>query len=52
MQGKSDYTCNDYRQEMILLALKRKLAEEGLSGSEKEEIRRQIEIIESQMGMD
>ena len=51
MSENANYTCNDYRQEMILLALQRKLAEQDLSESEKAAIQEEIRRIEEQMGM-
>jgi hypothetical protein len=47
----SDYTCNDYRQEMILLSLTRRLEHEGLAEPEKEKLRRQIKKIEADLKM-
>jgi hypothetical protein len=46
------YTCTDYRTEMILLGLKRRLELEDLSAEEKEEILKQIKKIEAAMGLD
>jgi hypothetical protein len=51
MSDNANYTCNDYRQEMILLALQRKLAGADLSESEKTRIQEEIRRIEEQMGM-
>ena len=48
---KGNYTCNDYREEMILLGLQKRLNQENLSDKEKQEILREIEVIEKQMGM-
>ncbi len=42
-------TCNDYRQEMMLLALHRRLAEEDLSDLEKKAIKAEIEMLEESM---
>ncbi len=50
MKGK--YTCNDYREEMILLGLKRRLALEKLDENEKKEIIEQIKKNEKAMGLD
>lgn len=47
-----EYTCNDYRTEMILLALKRRLAQGSLSAEEKEEILKKIAKFEAVMGLD
>ena len=46
------YTCVDYRSEMILLGLKRRLHLEELSEEEREEIILQIEKFEAQAGLD
>ncbi len=46
------YTCNDYRTEMILLGLKRRLELEDLSAEKKKEILKQIKKIEAEMGLD
>ena len=48
----SNYTCTDYRAEMILLGLALRLQDEGLDSRQKEELRRQIKTIEAEMGMD
>lgn len=48
---QSAYTCNDYRQEMILLSLTRRLEDEGLAEPEKEKLRRQIKKIEADLKM-
>jgi hypothetical protein len=45
------YTCSDYRLEMILLGLRRRLNEEPLSASEKERILKEIRKIEAEMEM-
>ena len=47
----SRYTCNEYREEMILLGLVRKLADDSLSPQEKEKIRQEIETLEKRMGI-
>jgi hypothetical protein len=45
------YTCQDYREEQQLLALKKRLAEEELSPEEREEIQRAIQELERELGM-
>jgi hypothetical protein len=45
------YTCSDYRLEMMLLGLRRRLSEETLSESEKERILKEIRKIEAEMEM-
>jgi len=47
-----EYTCNDYRTEMILLGLRRRLELEYLSAEEKEEILKQIKKLEVSVGLD
>ena len=46
------YTCVDYRSEMILVGLRRRLQENGLSEAEKEKIRAEIRALETEMGLD
>ena len=48
---KMDYTCNEYRTEMILLGLQRRLQDDDLSEAEKKKIKEQIREIEQAMGM-
>ena len=45
------YTCREYREEMTLLGLRRRLKEETLAPEEKEELRRQIAQLEDEMNM-
>lgn len=45
------YTCTEYRQEMVLLSLKRQLAEPGLDNAEKQRLEKQIRQLEKEMGM-
>lgn len=46
------YTCNEYREEMILLGLQRRLASPDLSPEEKQAILKEISRVEKQMGLD
>ena len=46
------YTCTEYREEMILLGLKRRLAEPDLPETEKQALRERIRQLEQEMGMD
>lgn len=48
----SRYTCTEYRAEMILLGLMRRLQDEALESRQKEELLRQIKTIEAEMGME
>ncbi|KJS28409.1 MAG: hypothetical protein VR64_24700 [Desulfatitalea sp. BRH_c12] len=45
------YTCTDYRQEMILLSLQRRLADPTLDEHEKQHLQEQIRKLEADMGM-
>jgi len=45
------YTCSDYRLEMILLGLQRRLHNETLSDIEKQKILQEIKKLEITMGM-
>jgi len=51
MSNENKYTCNEYRQEMILLSLRLRLNKENLPESEKEIIQKEIRQIESTMEM-
>ncbi|MEE8542017.1 MAG: hypothetical protein V3S66_10185 [Desulfobacterales bacterium] len=46
------YTCAEYREEMLLLSLRKQLNREGLSEKQKQKIREEIKKLESQMEMD
>ena len=39
--GMSNYTCNDYREEMILVGLKKRLNKPGITKEEKEALLRE-----------
>jgi hypothetical protein len=45
------YTCNDYRSEMILISLNKKLTDPGLSEKDRQDIHKEIKRLEKQMGM-
>jgi len=45
------YTCNEYRQEMILAALQRQLAKPNLSPGTKKQLIKDIEKLEIAMGL-
>ena len=49
---KNIYTCNEYREEMILLGLQKRLSSNHLTRKEKEDLLIQIEDLEKQMGID
>ena len=46
-----DYTCVDYRAEMILLGLKRRLQNEELTDKEREDILSEIRKLETAIGL-
>jgi len=46
------YTCAEYREEMLLLSLRKQLNREGLSEKQKQKIREEIKNLESQMEME
>lgn len=47
-----DYTCQDYRAEMILAGLQKRLEGKGISEEEKKAVKAEIRKIEKQMGID
>jgi hypothetical protein len=51
-KGGQAYTCNEYREEMILLGLQRQLAEIDLSAERREGLLKEIARVEAQMGLD
>jgi uncharacterized membrane protein len=51
MGTRPKYTCSDYREEMTLLSLKRRLAREDLSEEEKRAIIEEIKRLEAIMRM-
>jgi hypothetical protein len=46
------YTCNEYREEMVLVGLRRRLADPSLDPREKAKLEKEIKQLEAQMGMD
>ena len=46
------YTCNEYREEMILLGLQKKLASPDLTEAEKEKLNKEIKEITKKMDME
>jgi hypothetical protein len=51
MQSKNTYTCNDYREEMRLLGLKKRLNDKKLSKAEKQAIEAEITKLEKALKM-
>jgi hypothetical protein len=52
MRKPKRYTCADYRKEMILLGLRRRLNEKDLTAEERERLMSEIRELEAEMGMD
>jgi hypothetical protein len=50
--GNQTYTCNEYREEMILLGLQRQLATPDLSLERRETLLKEIARVEALMGLD
>ena len=50
--ASNKYTCNEYRQEMILMALKKRLATSPLTPKEKQTIKIEIKKLQESMGME
>jgi hypothetical protein len=46
------YTCNEYREEMRLLGLRRRLEQQSLSEDERAKLVAEIESLERAMAMD
>ncbi len=46
------YTCADYREEMTLLGLQRRLNQPGLEEAEKNELKETIRRLKRRMGLD
>ncbi len=51
MTNTPAYTCADYREEMILLSLHRRLEDPGVSAKEKLAIRARIQELEKSLGI-
>lgn len=50
--SNNKYTCNEYREEMILLSLQRQLKNKELTDSEREKLLEEIKKIEKNMDME
>lgn len=49
-QSPHKYTCNEYREEMILLGLKQQLQKPHLSEAKREKLLKEIERLEKIVG--
>jgi hypothetical protein len=52
MPDKLPYTCRQYRDEMILLGLRKRLSDPALTEDERQAIEKEILCLEAQMGME
>ena len=52
MVQKEKYTCSDYREEMRLVGLKKRLNEDSLSPTEKQIIEAEINNLEKTLHLD
>jgi hypothetical protein len=52
MPQKNKYSCSDYREEMRLIGLKKRLNEEALSPTEKQAIETEINELEKILHLD
>jgi hypothetical protein len=46
-----NYTCNEYREEMILLGLRRQLQQPGLTDDERKRLEEEVSRLERLIGM-
>ena len=46
------YTCNEYREEMILVGLQKRLSSPDITPEEKKDLLKEIARVERQMGID
>lgn len=52
MKPPAKYTCMEYREEMLLLGLKRQLERPGLPEAERRRLAERVRELEERMGMD
>ncbi|UCF94539.1 MAG: hypothetical protein JSW39_10390 [Desulfobacterales bacterium] len=52
MKQHSKYTCRDYREEMLLLALKKRLGDHRLTDAERKVITAEIKKLEAALQLD
>ena len=51
MERPNRYTCNEYRQEMVLIGLKKQLQKKDLSEEARRILQEQIHQLETEMDM-
>lgn len=49
-KASNEYTCNDYRAEMILLSLQKQLQRSDLSSEKRKELRDELARLEKEFG--
>ena len=49
--NNTPYTCNEYREEMLLLGLQRRLHAEDISEEERQRLKERVKDLEVAMGM-
>ena len=49
-QQQHTYTCNEYREEMVLAALQKRLQQDNLSETERDKLLQDIREFEERMG--
>ena len=51
-ESDAQYTCREYREEMVLLGLRRRLSQGDLSEEERRALRARLKELEAEMEMD
>lgn len=51
-ENNAQYTCREYREEMVLLGLRRRLEQEDLSEEERRALRARLLELEAEMSLD
>jgi len=52
MSNKPEYNCRQYREEMVLLGLRKRLSDQALTEDERQALEKEILCLEAQMGME
>ncbi len=50
-QSKATYTCRDYREEMILAGLRKRLQQPDLKEEERIQLIQEIKLLEKKLGL-
>ncbi len=51
-ENNAQYTCREYREEMVLLGLRRRLEQEDLPEEEMQALRARLQELEAEMSLD